>query len=97
MQLEKQKYALHLKEAHRMRASLETIDATRICEQVEKGSVVETDDGHFFFSIAAGQVDLDLVYRCISLDSPLGQALNATEEGDIVVFRGKEIEILSIS
>ena len=96
MQLEKQKYALHLREALRMRVSLEAIDAARVCEQVEKGAVVETDDGHFFFSIAAGQVNLDLAYRCLSLDSPLGQALNATEEGDIVVFRGKEIEILSI-
>ena len=96
MQLEKQKYALHLQQALRLKKSFAMINKDESYELVEKGAVVETDNGNFFVAIAAGRVKLEKEYVCISLASPLGLALESAEEGDIVVFRDKEIEIFSI-
>ena len=63
---------------------------------METGALIETDHGNFFFAIAAGRLVVEKEYICISLASPLGRALESAEEGDVVVFRDKEIEILSI-
>ena len=96
MQLEKEKYALHLQEALRLKEYLASIDLSHECEQVEEGAVVETDHGNFFFSIAAGNFFYKKEYICISIASPIGRALESAEEEDVVVFRDKEIEIFSI-
>ena len=96
MQLEKEKYAIHLQEALRLQAELQTIDSKRNCDVVERGAVVETSIGHFFISISAGVFRLQEEYRCISLSSPIGMALESAEVDDIVTFRDREIEVLDI-
>ena len=64
---------------------------------VEPGSVVKTNNGLFFISVAFGllKMEKDSIF-CLSPQSPLATALYGSVEGDVVKLNGLEHRILYI-
>jgi transcription elongation GreA/GreB family factor len=97
IQQEMDKAESQLSKVLEMRQTLSMIDESKKSEEVEFGSLVETDQGTYFISVGIGAFELDLQkYYCISLASPIGKALNGKKEGDIINFQDTKIGILKI-
>lgn len=76
---------------------LKQIDRERRYDVVVAGSVVQTDSGHFYIAISAGQLMVDGVkYYAISMDSPLGDQLKGKHVGDAYELNGKRFTIKKI-
>ena len=96
--LELEKFAAQLEEFVKSRQTLEKIDAARIMDTVQPGSIVLTDDQHYFIAVSIGQVQADnKTFFCISPVSPIGQMLLGRRQGDVITFRNKKIKILDIA
>ncbi|MEO0896389.1 MAG: 3-oxoacyl-ACP synthase [Bacteroidota bacterium] len=65
--------------------------------EVGLGSLVECNEGIYFFSVSLGQIKWKgkSVYL-LSLAAPLGKMLVGKKEGEKLDFRGRDIEIQSI-
>jgi hypothetical protein len=76
MQLEQEKISKQLDELLVQKTTLQKIDATITPAQITKGSLVKTNKGYLFLSVALGKVivnDLDVIV--LSPQSPLGLKL----------------------
>ena len=104
-QLEIEKASSQLAEANKLKKALEQIpvdesnsDSRRPLETrnksgsvVRTGSLVITNQGNYFISIAAGKLAVDnQTWFAISAGSPLGAKLMGIKEGDVVKMMGKE-------
>jgi transcription elongation GreA/GreB family factor len=66
-------------------------------DKVTFGSLVFTNNGNYFISIAIGKIEVaNETFYSISLASPLGKLLNNKVNDDIFSFQKKEITILKI-
>lgn len=62
------------------------------------GSLLETSQGWLLVGISIGDVEVDgMAVRTLSLASPLGQALKGHASGDMLPWRGEELQILSVA
>lgn len=76
MQLEQEKISKQLDELIAQKNILQKIDATLTSTQITKGSVVKTNKGHLFLSVALGKLTVDGIdIIVLSLQSPLGLKL----------------------
>jgi len=97
MHLERDKNAKQLSEARKLEMFLSQIKADRIFDRVAFGSVVQTDFGNYFISIAAGRIMVDeKKYFAISPQSPLAKLLIQKEKGDTITFNDKPVKILDV-
>ena len=97
MQLEKERYAIQHTRVQELYTKLSRIQVGRACIEVETGALVHTSKGWFYVSVGLGEVECEhQLYRCLSIKTPMGQILEGCEEGDIIEFRGKEIEIFDV-
>lgn len=94
MKAEIEKNNLQLAKALEMLKYLKQINPELAKAQVGFGSLVSTNEGRYYFSVALGKVLLDeQPYLALSMASPIGKALNAREAGESVVFMGRTIHI----
>ncbi|WP_297087865.1 GreA/GreB family elongation factor [uncultured Draconibacterium sp.] len=97
MQQEVEKNRVQLNQAERLKTELGNINLRKKHSCVEFGSLVNCKQNTYFISAALGQIEVDgRTCFCISLASPVGQALRHKKVGDTVNFRGKSITILTI-
>jgi len=97
MQAELRNKQFILNETLKFKANLQQIDPTQKKTRVEFGSLVETNMGIYFISLALGKVTINQKdYYALSLASPIGQQLIDKETGDNCSFQNKTIEIRSI-
>ncbi len=89
-QLESEKATKQKQESLDLLAVLKKINPEQNSPQVSLGSLIETSNGNFYVSVAAGKVELD-VYQCfaISPGSPIGAILMGLKKGDCADFNGK--------
>lgn len=94
MHIEKEKNAKQLSDRVRLLEVLRLINPDESHSEVKIGSIVTTNNGIFFISIAMGRFKLknDDVY-IISPVSPIGQLLVGKVIGDEFSFNGKEFII----
>lgn len=86
-----------LSDAEGQLKGLELIKELAPAAQVRNGSLVYTDQGNFYISISAGQLQLDhTVYFAISVASPIGKLFVGKQKGDTVDFNGKRYRIETI-
>lgn len=96
MQLEKEKFA---QQHDRVSQQLDIVQKLDLGahDEIQEGSLVDTNIGLFFISVGMEPFDLgDTTITCLSLSTPIGEALNGLEEGDVVDFRDQEIEIWEV-
>ncbi len=80
-----------LNETLSQKALLEAIDISLSPVKVAKGSVVKTDKGYFFISVALGKITVDeKVVFSLSPQSPLGSKLMGLKINDKVAVNGAE-------
>ena len=96
-QLEQEKGAKQLSEALNLRNELLKIDPEKSSLVVSKGSVVITNEGNFYISIAAGKIMIENdIYFAISPESPLASNIAGLLKTQSVSFNSKQYTILSI-
>lgn len=86
-----------LADAQQQRAVLQSLADIREAVTVRSGSLVLTNQGSFYISISAGQLQLDgKTYFAISAASPIGKLLIGKSVGEEVAFNGKKYLIEQI-
>ncbi len=97
MQLEQQRHETQLSKAFQLSAELDRLDMEASYSTIVPGALVQTNRGIYFMSIGLGKVVVDAttVY-CISIQSPIGQALLHQEENKVVDFQGKPLKIMEV-
>ncbi|MDX2196012.1 MAG: 3-oxoacyl-ACP synthase [Cytophagales bacterium] len=90
-------YAKQLSEAHQMQEYFAAIKYKDVYTMVALGSVVRSNMGLYFVAVSLGKVAVhDTEIMCISVHSPLGQALIGKSIAQKMVFRGVSYEITAI-
>lgn len=98
LQLEMEKAGQQLASIQKMRDILAKIDSSKTSTVANLGAVIYTNNGNYFLSISAGQIEVDkTVFFAISLSSPIGNLLLGKKVGDIIFWNQKEIVIQTIS
>lgn len=97
VEMEMDKMQEQLDQALMLKKNLSHVKVEAVCSQVEYGSIVTTNLGTYFIAVGLGVVDVEgSKIFCISLASPIGQALRDKRAGDKVEFQNKTIEIRKI-
>ncbi|MBR8535274.1 hypothetical protein KDU71_06865 [Carboxylicivirga sediminis] len=97
MQIELTKQQNQLGQQLRIKNELKQINLDKIPETVEFGSLVYTNSGNYFISVAMGKIICDTTtYYALSLASPIGQAMKGCIVGDQVEFNKQLIKIAAI-
>ncbi|MFK8006105.1 MAG: 3-oxoacyl-ACP synthase [Saprospiraceae bacterium] len=97
MHIERDKNAQQLSEARKLELFVSQIKTDKIFDKVAFGSVVQTDFGNYFISIAAGRIVVDeKKYFAISPQAPLAREMMQKEKGDTIAFNDKPIKILDV-
>lgn len=77
---------------------LETIGHAPLSETISGGSLVHTNQGIFYISISAGQLQFEgQTVFAISAASPIGKMLLGKKKGDTFNFNGKDYVINSVA
>ena len=69
---------------------------TKTRELIAFGSLIETSKGRFFLSSGVGLIKGEKPFFCISIQTPMGQALIGKKTGDRVSVNGNVLEILAV-
>lgn len=97
LQIEQEQKRTQLKEAQLQKAGIEKINAGIITESVVKGSLIKTNKGYLFMSVALGKAMVDAVsVIALSPQSPLGRQLMGLGAGATAVFNNNQYVIESI-
>lgn len=76
---------------------LKTLDATKVCNTVTAGALVKTDKMWFYLAAGIGKVEMGQEnMMVISLQSPLGRALNGKSAGETAQVNGVIYRILEV-
>jgi transcription elongation GreA/GreB family factor len=97
IQIEQEHTRVQLKEAIAQKTILDKIDPAITVSTIINGSLIKTNRGYLFMSIALGKATID-GYTVIALSpqSPLGQKLMSLGTGDAVEVNGNQYYIESV-
>ncbi len=97
VQIEEAKAQKQLAQARQIQHQLTQIDPRKTFHQAQLGSLVITNQGKYFISVALGKVALDeQTYYCISAQAPISQLLLQKQAGEKIILNGREIEIQEV-
>ena len=98
MQIELNKSNMRLSKIVDLKKELLRVKMDKKFDEVEFGSMVETDKGIYFISIGLGIVEVqNHKIFCISLASPIGRILIGKKTGETFSFQSRKFTIKSIS
>lgn len=73
------------------------IDTSKKSESIEFGSLIRTNKGNYFFSVAMGKVSLENEeYYALSMASPIGSVLKGKKVNNELIFKKQSFKILEI-
>ena len=97
IQTEIDQLSKQLNHIQRQKNNLSAIDIHHTHNVVNIGSLVKTDKGYFYISIAWGRIQIENgIYFVISIASPIGRLLKDKKKGDSIQFRNMSYDILSV-
>jgi transcription elongation GreA/GreB family factor len=97
LQIEQDNVRKQLKEALEQKAVFDKTDINLGGSQITKGSVVKTDKGYFFVSVALGKINVDgIKVIALSPQSPLGSKLVGLKTTESVTMNGTTYTIENI-
>ncbi len=97
MQLEQEKLSKQLSELRTQKNVLEQLRVGRVGERVGAGSLITTDKGMLYLSVALGKISMEgKTIFALSPQSPLGEKLLGKKTGDAVEMNGVKYVILEI-
>ncbi|MEJ6777555.1 MAG: 3-oxoacyl-ACP synthase [Crocinitomicaceae bacterium] len=96
-QLEQEKLSNQLVQVVNLKEALSKVDPNEYHKVVQYGSLINTSNGTFFFSVGLGKLDINgYDVFCITATTPLGQLLIGKRKGDSIKMNGKSMKILAI-
>ncbi len=97
-QLEQEKLGGQVLNARELKQVIAQIDPTVKNDSVTFGSLVKTSTGWFFFSVGIGKllVQSETVF-CLTITSPLGNAMQGKKSGEHFQLNGNTLSILEVS
>jgi len=96
-QLEQEKLTKQINEFLELKSTLLKINPERKHVSIELGSLVETTNGWYYFSIGLGAFQIDcLTFFAMNPLAPIGKLLLGKRAGEKVEFNGNVTEILSV-
>lgn len=96
-QLEQEKLTKQINEFLELKTILKQINPARTHNKVELGSLVETNNGWYYFSIGLGAVNYeDTRVFCMTLQAPIGKLLEGKKVGESVVFNGNSTLVIGV-
>lgn len=96
-QLERDKHALQLVEAEKLRKALDVINPEVNHDIIAPGALVFTSNGIFYFSISAGKLTIGgIEIFAIAPSAPVGQLLLGKKTGESVDFNGRKFVVEKI-
>ncbi len=97
IQLEQERLGKQLLQLGRPKTILQMVDITKVSLKIVLGSLVKTSTANYFIAISAGMYTNEgVTILCISPGTPIAQKLLGKEQGDSIIFNGKQVEILEI-
>ena len=94
VQLEIEKLQRLLGQTKAIYASVDQIDPSNNLDYVTAGALVSTESGTFLIGPGLGKVELeDGSIFCVSLNSPVGQAMSGLEAGGEFKLQAKSVTI----
>ena len=76
---------------------LNQINASKSCDSVQLGALVETDKKMLYLSVALGKIELNKqVVFAVSVKSPIGQAIIGKMTNDEIIISNNKEKIISI-
>lgn len=97
LQIEQANTRVRLNELQQQLAVLEKINLVALSEKILSGSLIQTDKGYFFLSIAAGKTIVEgQTVIAISPQSPLGLQLINARKGKSVAVNTTSYTILKV-
>jgi len=98
LQIEQENTRAKYKEAAEQKNQLERIDIHSSSAKIIKGSLIKTDKGYLFLSIALGKIIIDgVAVTSLSTLSPLGAKLLGLQVNDVVEINRMKYLIEEIS
>ena len=98
LQIEQKNVSQQLKEALDQKNSFEQINPTLVKQEITKGSLIKTNMGYLFLSVALGKIIVDgITIIAISPRSPLGQKLIGLRVNDTAEINGIRYVVENIS
>ena len=97
VQLEQEKLTNQLNELLKQQRILLSINPTSRHQLIQLGSLVETKQAWYYFSIGIGLISIEkTAIFAINPDSPLGRLLLKKKAGESVTFNGMVTEIIAV-
>ncbi len=76
---------------------LNQINASKPCDSVQLGALIETDKKMLYLSVALGKIDIDeTAIYVVSIKSPIGQAIIGKATNDEILIGKNKEKILAI-
>lgn len=98
LQIEQKNVSQQLKEVLDQKIMFDLINPTVVKPEVTRGSLIKTNKGYLFLSLALGKIIVDgIMIIAISPQSPLGQRLIGLKVNDTAEIKGIEYVVESIS
>jgi hypothetical protein len=96
-QLEQEKLTKQINEFIQLKESLLKINPSKVHTKIETGSLVETNNGWYYFSVGLGAVKIEetIIFAMNPL-APIGLLLNGKTKGESIVFNEKTTIIKSV-
>ena len=97
VEMEMDKLQEQLEQLIKQKKALSNLNSETILDHVDFGSLVETNLGKYFVAVGLGMLTIEneKIY-CISLASPIGQAIRDKKAGEKVNFQGRDINLIKI-
>jgi transcription elongation GreA/GreB family factor len=97
LQIEQANVGAQLQDVLEKKAALEKIDPALLSSKIVNGSLVKTDKGYLFISMALGKATIDgNSVIALSPQSPLGQKLLGLSTGDVAAINNNKYVIKAI-
>lgn len=96
-QLEQEKLTKQINEFLVLQDSLVKINSEKNHSKIELGSLVETNNGWYYFSVGLGAVPVGN-YTVFAMNplAPIGRLLEGKTKGESIEFNGKKTVVLSV-
>ena len=96
-QLEQEKLTKQINEFIQLKEALLKINPSKVHTKIETGSLVETNNGWYYFSIGLGAIKIEetIIFAMNPL-APIGLLLNGKSKCDSIIFNGKTTKILDV-
>ena len=96
-QLEQEKLSTQMNEFLKQQRTLIAINPNTKHQKIMQGSLVETKQAWYYFSIGIGLIPMENTsVFAINPDSPLGQLMMMKKSGESVTFNGIVTEIIAV-